>query len=53
MTTKSRILHPELEFFEQHRQQWLTSHRDEYVVVSDTTVAGFYSGFELAFHAGV
>jgi hypothetical protein len=53
MTTKDRVLKPELDLFEKHRREWLPLHLDKFAVVLGTTVAGFYPDFESAYRAGV
>lgn len=52
-TPPSSILQEELRVFRQCKQQWLRSHAGEFVVVSGTTVAGFYADFESALRAGL
>ena len=46
-------LKPELRFYRMNKRQWLRSHSGEFVVISGTTVAGFYPDYEAAFRAGV
>jgi hypothetical protein len=53
MATTDRTLKPELNLFEQHRQEWLSLYAGKFAVVSGTTVAGFYPDFESAFRAGL
>lgn len=53
MPEKEEILQDEIRFFELHRSEWLQSHPGEYVVITGTNVAGFYSDYESAFKAGL
>ncbi len=46
-------LQEELRIFEQHRSEWLHSHRGEFVAIVGTRVIGFYSDLESAFKAGL
>jgi hypothetical protein len=43
----------ELEFYAAHKTEWFEEHSEEYVVVQDRNVLGFYPSFEDAFRAGV
>lgn len=42
----------ELEYYAQHKADWLTQHRGKYVVIKDARVLNFYPSFELAYRAG-
>ncbi len=53
MAAEEKILQRELRVFEQHKQEWLQSHPGAFVVISDTSVAGFYPDYESAFRAGL
>lgn len=46
-------LEKELEFFNQHRREWLRAHSTKFVVIGGTTVAGFHDDYETAFKAGI
>lgn len=46
-------LQKELQVFEQHKQEWLASNPGKFVVISDSTIAGFFADYESAFHAGL
>jgi hypothetical protein len=50
---QARPLQRELQVFEQHKREWLASNPGKFVVIAGTTVAGFYSDYESAFHAGL
>jgi hypothetical protein len=39
--------------YETHKAEWLQSHRDEFVVVKDSEVLGFFASFHEAYSAGV
>jgi hypothetical protein len=43
----------ELEYYSARKQEWLRTHRGEYVVVQDTKLLGFFSSWEEAFRSGV
>ena len=51
--TGEHSLQEELRVYEQHRGEWLRSNPGDFVVVSKTTVVGFYPDFESAFNAGI
>lgn len=53
MAAEEKILQTELRVFEQHKREWLQDHLGDFVVVADTTVAGFYPDYESAFKAGL
>jgi hypothetical protein len=42
----------ELEYYAQHKAQWLAQRTGPYVVIKDSAVLGFYSNFEAAYRAG-
>ena len=46
-------LEVETQFYEDHKSEWLGSHRDEFVVVKGNHVLGFYTDFHQAYYAGV
>jgi hypothetical protein len=48
---KSRLA-VELEYYAQHKAQWLAQKTGPYVVIKDSGVLGFYSNFEAAYRAG-
>lgn len=50
---EGKSLQEELRVFEQHRSEWLRSHRGEFVVIVGERVIGFYSDYESAFKAGL
>ncbi|HVM93258.1 MAG TPA: hypothetical protein VMT67_10630 [Terriglobales bacterium] len=42
----------ELQCYTLHKDEWLRRHRDQYVVVRDSTVLDFFPTFEAAYQAG-
>lgn len=50
--TKSRPLETELAFYEQHKNEWLPEHENEFIVIAGTKIAGFYSDYAAAWDAG-
>ncbi len=42
----------ELEYFSQHRSEWLTQKTGQYAVLKDTGLLGFFPNFEAAYRAG-
>jgi hypothetical protein len=50
---KEKILQTELRFFEKKKHEWLPGHLGDYVVIAETTVAGFYLDYESALKAGL
>jgi len=42
----------ELEYFSQHRAEWLTHKNGQYVVIKASAPLGFYQTFEAAYRAG-
>ena len=53
MAAEKKILQTELRVFEKQKHGWLPGHLGDYVVIADTTVAGFYPDYESAFKAGL
>jgi len=53
MAIGNSTLRDELRLFETNRHKWLLSHQDKFVVISGTTVAGFYPDFPSAYCAGL
>jgi hypothetical protein len=51
--SKAEPLRNEITLFESKRQQWLSSYRDQFVVIAGEQIAGFFPDFEEAFKAGV
>jgi hypothetical protein len=45
-------LAPELEYYAQHKSEWLAHKTGLYVVVKDSALLGFYPNFEAAYRAG-
>ena len=43
----------ELQFYAAHKSEWLEKHANEFVVVKENCVLGFFATFEAAFRAGV
>ena len=43
----------ELEYFSQHKAEWLAQKTGQYVVIKVSTPLGFYPDFESAYRAGV
>jgi hypothetical protein len=53
MTTDEQArLAVELEYYAQHKSEWLAKRTGQYVVVKDTGLLGFYPNFESAYRAG-
>lgn len=46
-------LEKELEFFNQHRSEWMRSHSTKFVVIGGTILGGFHDDYESAFKAGI
>lgn len=42
----------ELEYYAQHKAEWLAHRTGHYVVIKDSRVLGFYPNFEAAYRAG-
>ena len=42
----------ELEYYAQHKAQWLSRKTGHYVVIKDSAPLGFYPNFEAAYRAG-
>ena len=53
MSAESTVLREEFELFEQHKQEWLRTHLDEFVVVLGSQVVGFYPDYESGFKSGL
>jgi len=47
--TRLRI---ELDYYAQHKGEWLVHKGGQYVVIKDSTPLGFYQTFEAAYRAG-
>jgi len=43
----------EQEYFDAHKAEWVTQHRDEFVLLSNASFAGFYKNYEDAYRAGI
>jgi hypothetical protein len=43
----------ELSLYDSNKSQWLESHSGEFVLIGDTTLAGFFPSYEKAFEAGL
>ena len=43
----------ELAFYENHKSEWLKTHRDEFVVIKRNKVVGFFNAFHEAYSVGV
>ena len=48
---KARLA-PELQYFDQHKAEWLAHNPGQYVVIKDRGLLGFYPNFESAYRAG-
>ena len=53
MAPQQKVLQEELEVFERHKGQWVLEHLAAFVVISGTTVAGFFPDYESAFKEGL
>ena len=53
VTTLVPTLEAELRSYRVNKREWLQAHLGEFVVISGTTVAGFYPDYEAAFRAGL
>jgi len=42
----------ELEYYAQHKAEWLAHKTGNYVVIKDSRLLGFYPNFEAAYRAG-
>lgn len=42
----------ELEYYAQHKAEWLSRKTGKYVVIKDSAPLGFYPNFEAAYRAG-
>lgn len=52
MPDKENPLKRELAFYEKHKAEWLPSHENQFVVVAEGEVGGFYQDYESAWDAG-
>jgi hypothetical protein len=50
---EEKVLQKELQLFEEHRAEWVRSHRGEFVAIIGTRVIGFYSDYESGLGAGL
>ena len=48
---KARLVR-ELDYYALHKKEWLSSHREQYVVLKDHAVLDFFPTFEAAYQAG-
>lgn len=53
MPPEDRTLQEELQVFEEHRHEWLSSNLGEFVVIVGSKVIGFHPDYESAFKAGL
>lgn len=53
MATAEKTLQEELRVFEEHRAEWVRSHRGEFVAIVGARLIGFYPDFESGFKAGL
>ena len=53
MAAEEKILQTELRCLEKQNHEWLPGHLGDYVVIANTTIAGFYPDYESAFKAGL
>lgn len=51
-TDQQARLAVELDYFSQHKVEWLAHKTGHYVVIKDSGVLGFYPNFEAAYRAG-
>jgi hypothetical protein len=51
-TNQQARLAAELEYYVQHKAEWLAHRTGLYVVIKDTGLLGFYPNFEAAYRAG-
>ena len=51
-TRQQARLAVELEYFSQHKAEWLAHRTGQYVVIKDNKPLGFYPNFEAAYRAG-
>lgn len=42
----------ELEYYAEHKPEWLAQKTGQYVVIKDSDLLGFYPNFEAAYRAG-
>jgi hypothetical protein len=53
MSTAEAGLSVELEFFKQHRSEWVDGHTGEFVLIHGNEAEGFYPDYESALKAGL
>ena len=46
-------LNVESALYEAHKAEWLKSHSEEFVVIKESQILGFFSNFHTAYSAGV
>jgi len=51
-TDQQARLAAELEYYAEHKAEWLAHKTGCYVVIKDSTLLGFYPNFEAAYRAG-
>jgi hypothetical protein len=51
-TDQQARLAVELDYYAQHKAQWLAHKTGDYVVIKDSEPLGFYPSFETAYRAG-
>lgn len=51
-TDQQARLAVELEYYAQHKAEWLAQRTGHYVVIKNTQLLGFYPTFEAAYRAG-
>ena len=51
--SETKTLQTELRVFERHKREWLQTNPGKFVVIADTTIAGFFPDYESAFKAGL
>ena len=53
MTAEDAALQRDYEVFERHRKEWATNHSNEFVLIGDAALRGFYPDYESALRAGL
>lgn len=53
MANEQSVLQVDYAVFEQHKAEWFPAHANEFVVVGDGAVLGFYADYEAALKAGL
>jgi hypothetical protein len=53
MATEHNDLQADFEVFERNRRDWFRTHANEFVVVGDGKMLGFYPDYETALKAGL